>query len=65
MALLVFLSYLTMLQDVFHRLKKFKIVLRYSRSKSENTTGSLWEARTKKAKIGCFTKNYFILRSLR
>ena len=31
--------------------------MRYSRSKSEATIGSLWEAQTKTAKIDYFTKN--------
>ena len=33
--------------------------MKYSSSKWEATTGSLWEAQTKAAKIDCFTKNLF------
>ena len=42
---------------VFTDLKISKEFLRYSRSKSEATIGSLWEAQTKTAKIDYFTKN--------
>ena len=43
-----------MLITDFYNLKYF---LRYSISKSEAITGSLWEAQTKTAKIDYFTKN--------
>ena len=42
-----------MLFTDFRNSKKF---LRYDRSKSEATTGSLWEAQTKTAKKDYFTK---------
>ena len=42
---------------LFTDLKISKQFLRYSRSKSEPTIGSLWEAQTKTAKIDYFTKN--------
>ena len=47
----------TKLQDAFYRFFKFKIIFRYSRSKLKTTTGFLWEAQTKTAKIDYFTKN--------
>ena len=42
---------------LFTDLKIQSFFLRYSRSKSETTTGSLWEAQTKTAKKDYFTKN--------
>ena len=42
---------------LFTDLKSSKQLLRYSRSKSEATIGSLWEAQTKTAKIDYFTEN--------
>ena len=42
---------------LFTDFKNSKYFLRYSRSKWEATIGSLWEAQTKTAKIGYFTKN--------
>ena len=48
---------LTKLQMPFYRFFKIQKFLRYSRSKSETTTGSLWDAHTKTAKISYFTKN--------
>ena len=42
-----------MLFTDFENSKKF---LRFSRSKSEATTGSLWDAQTKTEKLDCFTK---------
>ena len=42
---------------LFTDFKSSKQLFRYSRSKSEATTGSLWEAQTKTAKIDYFTKN--------
>ena len=41
----------------FTDFKISKQFLSYSRSKSEATIGSLWEAQTKTAKIDYFTKN--------
>ena len=42
---------------LFTDLKNSKYFLKYSRLKSEATIGSLWEAKTKTAKIDYFTKN--------
>ena len=42
---------------LFTDFKNSKLLLRYSRSKFDATTGSLWEAQTKTAKIDYFTKN--------
>ena len=36
---------------LFTDFKNSKLFMRYSRSKSETTTGSLWEAQTKTANI--------------
>ena len=42
-----------------------KQYLKYSRSKSEATIGSLWEGQTKTAQKDCFTKNISPLTFLR
>ena len=42
---------------LFVDFKNSKIFSRYSRSKSQSTTGSLWEAETKIVKKDYFTKN--------
>ena len=41
---------------LFTDFKNLKEFLRYDRSQSEATTGSLWEAQTKTAKKDYFTK---------
>ena len=41
---------------LFTDYKNSKKILRYDRSKSEATTGSLWEVQTKTAKKDYFTK---------
>ena len=42
---------------LFADLKISKLLLRYSKSRSETTTGFLWEPQTKTDKKDCFTKN--------
>ena len=42
---------------LFTDFQNSKYFLRYSRSKSETTTVTLWEVQTKTAKIDYFTKN--------
>ena len=50
---------------LFSDLKNLIYFLRYDQSKSEATTGSLWEAQTKTAKKDYFTKIYLLLGFLR
>ena len=53
----LFYRLFTELKDAFTDLKNSNKFLMYSWSKSENTTGYLWEAQTKTAKKDYFNKN--------
>ena len=53
----LFYRLFTELKDAFTDLKNSNKFLMYSWSKSEKTTGFLWEAQTKTAKKDYFTQN--------